>query len=55
MLPPLRAAIASGLGRLHEVPTGVEPAVPAFPDELERAGMAGVAGPLYQRVVRAPS
>ncbi len=36
---------ASGLDRLHAVPTRVKPAVPALPDEPERAGMADVAGP----------
>ncbi len=52
VLPPLSTGIASGLDRLHAVPTRVEPAVPAFPDEPERAAMTDVAGPLYQRVVR---
>jgi hypothetical protein len=48
----LRTEMASGLDRLNAVPTRVEPAVPAFPDEPETTGMADVAGPLYQRVVK---
>lgn len=49
---PLSKEIASGLDRLHAVPTRVELAVPALPDEPDRAGTADVAGPLHQRVVR---
>ncbi len=40
------------LDRLHAVPTCVKLAVPALPDEPERAGIADAAGPLYQRVIR---
>ncbi len=40
------------LDRLHAVPTRVQAAVPAFPDEPEGPGVADVAGPLDQRVVR---
>jgi hypothetical protein len=52
MVCVLSREIASSLVRLHVVPTRVELAVPVLPDELERAGLAGIAGPSYQRIVR---